>query len=120
MMVVLLGGLQSIPKELYESAWVDGANRLRQLFSITLPLLKPVALTATLLGAIWTFNMFNVIYLLQGSSRQVEILATYAYKRAFEDWQFGIATAYGVIILIILLIFSSFYIRLLKGTGELN
>ena len=121
MMVVLLGGLQSIPHEFYEASQVDGCGRLRQFWSITLPLLKPVALTATLLGIIWTFNMFNVIYLVTegGPHHQTDILATFAFIEAFHQWRFGMATTYAVIILSILLTFSFFYIRTLRGSEEI-
>jgi arabinogalactan oligomer/maltooligosaccharide transport system permease protein len=121
MMVVLLGGLQSIPQEFYEASQVDGCGRVRQFWSITLPLLKPVALTATLLGIIWTFNMFNVIYLVTegGPHHQTDILATFAFIEAFHQWRFGMATTYAVIILSILLTFSSFYIRALRGSEEI-
>ncbi|OEF98982.1 ABC transporter permease [Vulcanibacillus modesticaldus] len=116
MMVTLLGGLQSIPTSLYEAARVDGASRFSQFWNITLPLLKPVAFTATLLGVIWTFNMFNVIYLVTGGGpvRSTEILVTYAYREAFMNWNFGMASTYGVIILSFLIIFSTIYARLLK------
>jgi arabinogalactan oligomer/maltooligosaccharide transport system permease protein len=121
MMVVLLGGLQSIPRELYEASQVDGCGRVRQFWTVTLPLLKPVALTATLLGIIWTFNMFNVIYLVTegGPHHQTDILATFAFIEAFHQWRFGMATTYAVIILSILLTFSFFYIRALRGSEEI-
>jgi arabinogalactan oligomer/maltooligosaccharide transport system permease protein len=121
MMVVLLGGLQSIPKEMYEASEVDGCGPLRKFRSITLPLLRPVALTATLLGIIWTFNMFNVIYLVTegGPHHQTDILATFAFIEAFHQWRFGMATSYAVIILSILLSFSFFYIRALRGSEEI-
>jgi arabinogalactan oligomer/maltooligosaccharide transport system permease protein len=121
MMVVLLGGLQSIPRELYEASDVDGCSPFRQFWTVTLPLLRPVALTATLLGIIWTFNMFNVIYLVTegGPHHQTDILATFAFVEAFHQWRFGMATSYAVIILSILLSFSFFYIRTLKGSEEI-
>ncbi len=121
MMVVLLGGLQSIPKQMYEASEVDGCGRIRQFWTITLPLLKPGALTVTLLGIIWTFNMFNVIYLVTegGPHHQTDILATFAFIEAFHQWRFGMATTYAVIILSILLSFSFFYIRTLKGSEEI-
>lgn len=120
MMVTLLGGLQSIPTTLYEAAEVDGASRWSQFWHITLPLLKPVAFTVTLLGIIWTFNTFNVIYLVTGGGpvHSTEILVTYAYREAFRNWNFGMASTYGVIILSILLIFSSIYARVLKANDN--
>lgn len=113
MMVVFLGGLQSIPAELYEAIRIDGGNKIHEFRYVTLPMLKPVTLTATLLGAIWTFNMFNVIYLVTkgGPFHRTDILATFAYIQAFENWNFGLATSYAVIILSLLLVFSYFYIK---------
>ena len=63
MMVISLGALQSIPADLYEAARVDGADRWQQFRSITLPSLKPALVPAVILSVIWTFNMFNIIYL---------------------------------------------------------
>ncbi|MBN1475273.1 ABC transporter permease subunit [Candidatus Sumerlaeota bacterium] len=116
MMTVLLGGLQSIPDEMMEAAVVDGASRWQRFWHVTLPLLKPVAVTATLLGVIWTFNMFNVIYLMQGrDGRQVEILATLAFRRFYVNSDYGLAAAHGVLILSLLLAFAWAYLRALKA-----
>jgi len=70
MMVVSLGALQSIPGALYEAASVDGASPWQQFKTITVPLLKPALFPAIILGTIWTFNMFNVIYLVSGGHYQ--------------------------------------------------
>lgn len=119
MMVVLLGGLQTIPEEMYEAARVDGASKWQQFWNVTMPLLKPVAVTATLLGVIWTFNMFNVIYLMQGrEGRQVEILATLAFRRFYVNTDYGLAAAYGVLILAMLLAFAFVYIRTLRANEK--
>jgi arabinogalactan oligomer/maltooligosaccharide transport system permease protein len=120
MMVIMLGGLQSIPEDVYEAAVVDGASRVQKFFTITMPLLKPIALPAVLLGVIWTFNMFNVIYLVTGGGpyHRTEILVTYAYKQAFENWNFGLASTYGVIIMMILMIFTFFYRRIANDAEQ--
>ncbi len=105
MMVVALGALQSIPSDLYEAADVDGAGRLQKFFRITLPLLKPAMLPAVLLGMIWTFNMFNIIYLVSGGEPggSTDILISEAYRWAFErQEQYGYAAAYAVLIFCIL------------------
>jgi arabinogalactan oligomer/maltooligosaccharide transport system permease protein len=119
-MVTMLGGLQSIPNELYEAAEVDGANWTQKFMGITLPMLRPVMMTATLLGVIWTFNSFNIIFLVSegGPFRSTEILATWAWRLGFEQVQIGIAAAYSVIILLILVVFSLGYIRVLNRPGE--
>lgn len=120
MMMTLLGGLQSIPQSLYEAARVDGASAWRQFWTITLPLLKPVASTATVLGVIWTFNMFNIIYLVTrgGPVRSTEILVTYAYREGFMNWNFGMASTYGVVILSFLMAFTFLHQRVMKSADE--
>lgn len=114
MMVSLLAGLQTIPGDLYEAAEIDGCTRWQMLRTITLPLLRPVSLTIILLGAIWTFNMFNVIWLVQGGGNMVEILATYAFRLFRDNQDYAGAAAYGTIILLLLLIFSMFYLRIIR------
>lgn len=120
MMVTFLGGLQSIPRDLYEAAYVDGASRFQQFLHITLPQMKSTIFTATLLGVIWTFNLFAVIYLITegGPYNSTQILVTFAYVKAFNNWQLAEATTYGVIILSLLIAFSFFYSRVLKMTEE--
>ncbi|SFJ14885.1 carbohydrate ABC transporter permease [Thermoflavimicrobium dichotomicum] len=122
MIVTLLGGLQSIPDSLYEAARIDGASSWQQFRHITLPLLRPVAVTATTLGIIWTFNMFNIIYLVTagGPIHSTEILVTYAYREAFRNWNLGLASTYGVVILSFLLVFTLIYRRVLKSNQEVN
>ncbi len=117
MTVTLLGGLQSISGDLYEAATVDGANSWQQFWDITLPLLRPVAVTATLLGVIWTFNMFSIIFLITGGGPdyQTDILATYAYQWGITRGQYYLGATYAVFILSFLLVFSFFYRRLLRG-----
>jgi arabinogalactan oligomer/maltooligosaccharide transport system permease protein len=105
MMVVALGALESIPRDLYEAAAVDGASAWARFRHITLPQLRPAILPAVVLGSIWTFNMFNVIYLVSGGKPggSTDILVTQAYRWAFERGQrFGMAAAYATIIFVIL------------------
>jgi ABC-type sugar transport system permease subunit len=118
MMVVSLGALQSIPGELYEAADVDGATRWQKFRTITLPLLKPALFPAIILGSIWTFNMFNIIYLVSGGGpgQQTEILITEAYKAFYNRGQWGFAAAYSVMIFLILLLFSSVMNRVSRAT----
>ncbi len=117
MMVVSLGALQSIPKDLYEAAEVDGATRWQSFKTITIPLLRPALMPAIILGAVWTFNMFNVIYLVSGGapSNSTDILITEAYRWAFEKDRYGYAAAYSLIIFLILLMYSFVTQRLSRG-----
>lgn len=118
MMVVSLGALQSIPADLYEAARVDGATRWQQFRSITLPSLKPALVPAIILSVVWTFNMFNIIYLVSAGepAHSTEILTTQAYKIAFEQYRYGYAAAYSVVIFAILLIYGLFQNRVSRAT----
>jgi arabinogalactan oligomer/maltooligosaccharide transport system permease protein len=118
MMVVSLGALQSISADLYEAARVDGASRWQQFRSITIPSLKPALIPAIILSVVWTFNMFNIIYLVSAGepAHSTEILITQAYKLAFEQYRYGYSAAYSVIIFAILLIYGIFQNRLSKAT----
>ena len=117
MMVVTLGALQAIPRDLEEAAEVDGAGRFARFFSITLPLLRPALLPAVILGSVWTFNMFNIIFLVSGGEPDgaTEILISEAYRWAFtRQEQYGYAAAYATLIFGVLLIYSWGTRRLMK------
>jgi len=118
MMVVSLGALQSIPAELYEAASIDGASRRQKFKFITLPLLKPALLPAVLLGSIWTFNMFNVVYLVSRGAPfgKTNILITEAFRYFNADKNYGMAAAYSVVIFLILLGYASVTNRVTKAT----
>jgi arabinogalactan oligomer/maltooligosaccharide transport system permease protein len=101
MMVVSLGALAAVPGELYQAAAVDGATRFQQLRLITLPMLRPSLGPAIAMGAAWTFNMFNVVFLVSGGEPggTTEILISEAYRWAFtRSAQYGYAAAYAVLI----------------------
>lgn len=118
MMVVSLGALQSIPMELYEAARVDGASRWQQFVAITLPSLKPALVPAIILSVVWTFNMFNIIFLVTEGEpgNSTEILVTQAYKYAFQRYRYGYAAAYSTVIFGILLLYSMVQNRLSRAT----
>jgi len=118
MMVVILGALQSIPKDMYEAAEVEGANRWQRLRYITLPLLKPTLIPSIVLSVVWTFNMFNIIFLVSGGEPggANEILITKAYKIAFENYQYAYAAAYSTVIFMILLVYGFFQTKITKAT----
>jgi len=119
MMIIALGGLQSINKSLYEAAEVDGASRWSQFWNITVPLLRPVMVPAIVLGVIWTFNNLNVMWLVSNGGEpadQTHILVSYVYKAAFNLYRYGYAAAFSVVIFVILLVFSIFFVRRTKGT----
>lgn len=105
MMVVTLGALTAVPDDVLEAAEVDGATRWQRLRKITLPLIRPVLAPAVTLGAIWTFNMFNVVFLVSGGDPDgtTDILVSEAYRWAFtREAQYGYAAAYSVLIFLLL------------------
>jgi len=117
MMVVALGALETIPKEIYEAADVDGASPWQRFRHITLPHLRPALGPAVALGSIWTFNMFNVIYLVSAGAPggSTNILVTDAYRWAFERGErYGMAAAYATIIFGILLLWTVFGARIVR------
>ncbi|MGW7001567.1 carbohydrate ABC transporter permease [Streptomyces sp. NPDC054933] len=122
MMISMLGGLQAIPGELYEAAEMDGASPWQRFRHVTLPGLRPVSSTVILLGIIWTFNQFNVIFLLFGSNGadSVQILVTYAYQLFFGQMpqDFARSATVGILCLSLLVVFTSFYRRWLNRNEQ--
>jgi arabinogalactan oligomer/maltooligosaccharide transport system permease protein len=119
MMVIALGGMQGIPAELYEAARIDRASRWQQFWHITLPLLKPVLLPAITLGAIWTFNNLNVIWLVSNGGEpqnSTHILVSYVYKAVFNLYRYGYGAALSMVMFFILLAFSLLFLQRTKAT----
>ncbi|MFI9787184.1 carbohydrate ABC transporter permease [Kitasatospora sp. NPDC051984] len=114
MMISLLGGLQSIPAELYEAAEMDGASAWQRFRYVTLPGLRTVSSTVVLLGVIWTFNQFAIIFLLFGSGApDAQILVTWAFRLGFgqQPSDYAQSATYGILLLSILIVFTGFYRR---------
>ncbi|MFJ2258538.1 carbohydrate ABC transporter permease [Streptomyces sp. NPDC087844] len=121
MMVSLLGGLQSIDPVLYEAAEMDGANAWQRFRNVTLPGLQSVSSTVVLLGIIWTFNQFAIIFLLFGDTApDAQILVTWAYQLGFgqQPRDYAQSAAYGVLLLSILIVFTSVYRRWLARNEQ--
>jgi arabinogalactan oligomer/maltooligosaccharide transport system permease protein len=119
MMVIALGGLQGIPQELYEAARIDRASRWQQFWTITLPMLKPVLIPAVTLGAVWTFNNLNVVWLVSNGGEpadQTHILVSYVYKAVFNLYQYGAGAALSMVIFAMLLVFSLVFLHRTKAT----
>ena len=101
MMVVTMAAMTSLPREVLEAAEVDGATRWQRFTKIVVPLVRPSMIPAVALGAVWTFNMFNVVFLVSGGEPdgQTDILVSEAYRWAFtRQAQYGYAAAYSVLI----------------------
>jgi arabinogalactan oligomer / maltooligosaccharide transport system permease protein len=105
MTIVATGALQSIPKDLYEAADIDGATGTQQFWNITLPLLRPAMIPAAVYGITVTFNLYTLIYFLSngGPLHKTEILLTTAYRLVNEQSAYGEAAAFCIYIFLILL-----------------
>ncbi len=109
--VTILAGLTLIPRELYEAAHIDGANRWQVFRYITFPGIKGISLVIVVLHVVWTFANFDVIYLLTGGGplHRTEVLPTYLYQQAFNYFKMGYAASIGVFIFMFLMITVGLY-----------
>ncbi len=111
--IMLLAALQSVPQELYEAAEIDGANYFVKLFRITIPYIKPTIISTTLLRAIWIMNFPEIIYGMTngGPANATNILATQMINKIYNFYDYGQASAIGVIIMVILFVYAIIYLR---------
>ena len=124
MMMSISGALQGLPKDMYEAAKVDGIGAYDRFRHLTLPNLRSALVPLSLLGFIWTFNMFNVIYLMTDGGPNLDfdgpgstdILITYVYDVAFRDGAYGVAAAWSVVIFLMLVAFSWTYMKRTNAT----
>ncbi|WP_103064401.1 carbohydrate ABC transporter permease [Actinomyces qiguomingii] len=118
--LMLMAGLQSIPEDVYEAAALDGARPLRQWWSITLPMLRPVNLVLLLNMFLWTFNDFNTPYVLYGTANPPagDLISFHIYNASFLTWNFGAGSAMSTLLLLMLLALSGMYIVYLNRRSE--
>lgn len=111
--IAVLARLQTIPDALYEAARIDGAGPIARFFDVTLPQLREVLVVIIMLRAIWDFKEFDMIYLLTGGGpiTSTQTLPLLVYKEAFALNQMGMASAYAVVMMAIMLVFMILYIR---------
>jgi multiple sugar transport system permease protein len=116
-MLLLHGGLQDIPKELYEAARVDGAGRVRTFRSVTLPVMRPVIAVVLALGFIYTLKAFDIVILLTGGGpiNATQLLSTWTYTLSFTNLDFGQGAAVGTIMMGISLVCALAYVRSYRG-----
>ena len=117
-MVLLYGGLMSIPDEYYEAASIDGANAVQSFWHITIPALREVILIVLMLGLIYTLKVFDVIRVLTGGgpANSTQILSTWSYSLSFTDLSFGQGAAVGNVLMLITLVFAAIYIRAIRAS----
>jgi ABC-type sugar transport system permease subunit len=114
--ILYLSSVDGIPKDYYEAAEIDGAGRLRKLTAITLPLVAHTTLFVTITTTIAAFQIFAVIYLLTGGGPYygTETLVYTIYRTAFNSYEFGLASAQGVVLFVIIMAIALVQLRLLK------
>ncbi|WP_043734140.1 carbohydrate ABC transporter permease [Streptomyces zinciresistens] len=110
--LIVMAGLQNIPRELYEAAALDGAGMLQQVRRITLPSLRPVNQVLVLVLFLWTFNDFNTPYVLFGKSapEAANLISIHIYQASFVTWNFGTGSAMSVLLLLFLLVVTGGYL----------
>jgi multiple sugar transport system permease protein len=115
-MVILYGGLQALPEQVFEAAAIDGANAWQRFTRITLPMLRPVILVVLTLGLIYTVKVFDVIMIVTqgGPANSSQTLTTYAYDLSFNQLLFGQGAAVGNILILVAVVFAALYLRAVR------
>lgn len=115
--IMLLAGLQAIPDDIYEAARVDGASVTQRFWHITVPLLRPIIVVATATRIIWTFNYADLIFVMTsgGPANATQITSTYTLLQAYSNLDFGYAATLSVVLLLIMLGFTVFYLKVTRG-----
>lgn len=112
--IMILAALQSVPDDIYEEADIDGCGMFRKFFSLTLPYIKPTIIMTVLLRTIWIFNSFDLIVIITGGGpvNYSQTLPSYMYSKAFASYDFGLASAFGVLLIVILGIYAVLFLKL--------
>ncbi len=115
-MILLTTGLANIPKEVYESASIDGANAAQRFMHVTLPLLRPAILSVIVLGFIYTFKVFDLVFVMTGGGpvNATEVLSTYAYRQSFGEFHFSTGAAVANVLFICLFIVGLGYLKTIR------
>lgn len=119
MAMVLLASMQNIPLDIYESARLDGGNVLQCFIHITLPMVRRESMVALTLSSIWAFNNFDYIYLLTkgGPANSTQVMSIYSYYTAFSRSNLGYASAVSTVMMVIMLLISTAYIKFNNEEG---
>lgn len=110
----ILAALQSVPGEIYEAADVDGCGVFRKFFSLTIPFIKPTIIMTILLRTIWIFNSFDLVVIITegGPANYSQTLPSYMYTQAFSSYDFGLAGAFGVLLMVILSVYALIFLKI--------
>lgn len=112
--IMLLAALQSIPSDIYEAAAIDGADIISKFINITIPYIKPTLVMTLLMRTIWILNSIDMIIVTTdgGPANHSMTLTSYMYSRAFGGHDFGLACAIGVLLMVVLFIYTLIYMKL--------
>ncbi len=116
--ILISTGLTTIPEELYESASIDGANSIQKFFRITVPLMRSTIESILILGFIYTFKVYDLVYVMTsgGPVNSTHLMSTYSYKLSFEKFQYSMGSAVANVLLVILLLVGIAYLKItMKG-----
>ena len=110
----ILAALQSVPAEIYEAADMDGCGTVRKFFSLTLAYIKPTIIMTLLLRTIWIFNSFDLIVIVTegGPANYSQTLPSYMYSQAFSSYDFGLAGAFGVLLMVVLSVYAFIFLKI--------
>jgi ABC-type sugar transport systems, permease components len=119
-MLLLTSGLTGIPDEIYDSAAVDGANARQKFFHIILPLMKPAILAVLMLGFIYTFKAFDLMFVMTsgGPLNSTDVLGTYAYDLSFSQYQFSMGSASAIVLFLCLFVIGLLYLKLIAREDD--
>ena len=119
-MLICLAGLRSIPDYIYEAAEIDRASKLRQFFTITIPMVLPFLMLAVLFRGIENFKMFDLVVQLTGGGpgSTTELTSINLKREAFEKWRTGYASAYAIILFVTVFGLASIYVKALNKVKE--
>ena len=114
--IMILASLQSIPMSIYEASYIDGCGGFRRFWKIIIPYIKPTIIMTTLLRTIWIFNSFDLIVVITngGPANYSQTLPSYMYTKAFSSYDFGLASALGVMLIGVLVLYVFFFLRATK------
>ncbi len=118
--IMLLAALQSVPKELYESATIDGCSKLNQLFLISIPYIQPTIISTVLLRTMWVVNFPDIIYAMTngGPANSTNILATQMINKVFKEYNYGQGAAISFMIIFLLFFYAIFYLKINSKNEE--
>ncbi|MGW4467101.1 carbohydrate ABC transporter permease [Micromonospora sp. NPDC004704] len=120
-MITLYAGIQAVPASVLAAAALDGAGAFTAFRRVTAPILRPLIIIVVIQSIIWDFKVFTQIYVMTGGggiAGQNLVLNVYAYQKAFASSQYGLGSAIGIVMTVILLVVTLFYLRALRRTGE--